>query len=187
MTAVRLHHLLGSCWSIACTIASEACACCWTSAARARRPRGIRGRGHHGAGSGPGAGADESRPAVRCVLRDEAGRPGDGARDEPLDRGEPRRPAAGDGQHPARRGLSVHVADRTGGMTAAEAMVFVVDDDVGTASHSRTSFGRLGCESKRFASRRGFPAQHTSGRDRLLGARCAAPRSAWHGSAKADR
>ena len=60
--------------------------------------RGGGGRDHR-ARFGPGVRSAAPRPAVRRLLHDEAGRPGDGARDQPLDRGEPRRPAVGDGQY----------------------------------------------------------------------------------------
>jgi FixJ family two-component response regulator len=62
----------------------------------------------------------------------------------------------GGGQHPARRGLSVHVADWTCGMTAAEAMVFVVDDDVGTRESLKNLIRSIGLRVEVFASAQDF-------------------------------
>src|SRR5207253_1501930 len=69
--------------------------------------------------------------AVRGLLYDQAPRPGPGIGDQPLDYRRARRPAVGDRECAPRRRLAVHGAagERGGGMTDAEALVFVVDDD----------------------------------------------------------
>lgn len=62
----------------------------------------------------------------------------------------------GGGQHPARGDLSVNVADWTCGMTASEAMVFVVDDDVGTRESLKNLIRSVGLRVEVFASAQDF-------------------------------
>jgi FixJ family two-component response regulator len=62
----------------------------------------------------------------------------------------------GGGQYPSRRGPSVHVVDWTSGMTAADAMIFVVDDDIGTRESLKNLIRSVGLRVEVFASAQDF-------------------------------